>query len=351
MIALFCATELLAQVPEYFSYQAVARASDGSPIIGQSIGIELELLRDSIGGTVVYGETHSTVTNEFGSFDIRIGDGAATTGNFNEIDWNEHPYFLRVGMDPAGGASYVVMGTSQLLSVPYSHYTKTSSYDLGQELMLGSLNDRLSTVEQSNEEQDQRLEELLDLINLYHPFNCGEVLIDVRDGNAYPTVLVGSDCWMAEGLRFDIDASGGSFSDGTGPTHIDTVGRYYNWAGAVAMDQTYNDSLVILSGTVRGVCPIGWHIPSDTEWNSLFTNTSFNGAGELLEGGTSGMEVKLGGRRSSGGTYQSVGTFGDLISITETNATDRSDPQVFMTGAVIFSTTKLSAGNVRCVMD
>jgi hypothetical protein len=57
---------------------------------------------------------------------MNIGGGVLVSGNFSTIDWSAGPYFLEVEFDPAGGASFTSMGTSQLLSVPYALYAETS---------------------------------------------------------------------------------------------------------------------------------------------------------------------------------------------------------------------------------
>ncbi|MCB0768672.1 MAG: hypothetical protein KDB95_15790, partial [Flavobacteriales bacterium] len=77
-------------------------------------------------GTVVYSETHSPTTNDLGLFSLEVGNGTPGTGTFAAIDWSAGPYFLEVGMDPAGGSSYTSVGAQQLLSVPYALHAKTA---------------------------------------------------------------------------------------------------------------------------------------------------------------------------------------------------------------------------------
>jgi hypothetical protein len=57
---------------------------------------------------------------------LEIGGGTALTGNFSTIDWADGPYFIKTEIDPNGGTSYTIQGTTQLLSVPYAFYAKTS---------------------------------------------------------------------------------------------------------------------------------------------------------------------------------------------------------------------------------
>ena len=71
-------------------------------------------------------ENHFVNTDAFGLFNLVIGAGAVQTGNMATIDWSNDNYYLKVGMDATGGSSFVTMGTTQLLSVPYALYAKSA---------------------------------------------------------------------------------------------------------------------------------------------------------------------------------------------------------------------------------
>ena len=122
---LICAA-LQAQSPERMSYQAVVRNASGELITKQSIGVRTTILRGSTIQINVYQETYSPnpSTNENGLLTLEIGSGQASIGVFSEIDWSNGPYFLRTEMDPSGGASYSIAGTSQILSVPFALHAK-----------------------------------------------------------------------------------------------------------------------------------------------------------------------------------------------------------------------------------
>jgi hypothetical protein len=126
MLMLLFVCELSAQVPQAFNYQAVARDNTGALIKTHAIGLRLSILKGSSAGTLVYEETQSTTTNNFGLFTVAIGQGSVVTGTFGTIDWSTGSYWLKVEMDPAGGLSYTSMGTSQLLAVPFAMYASTS---------------------------------------------------------------------------------------------------------------------------------------------------------------------------------------------------------------------------------
>lgn len=116
-----------AQAPNLFKYQAVARDVAGDVLANQSVGFEISILQNSSGGTSVYTETHAVTTNQHGLANLSIGGGAVVSGTFNTIDWGNAIYFLQVKMDASGGTAYVLMGSSQLLSVPYALNAKTVS--------------------------------------------------------------------------------------------------------------------------------------------------------------------------------------------------------------------------------
>lgn len=115
-----CAT---AQVPQSFSYQAVCRNTNGSPLLNQPIHFNIELLQGSITGTVVYAETQRDTTSAFGVSMLEIGRGTPTTGTFAGINWANTPTFIRISFDATGGNNFIPLGTHELLSVPYALYS------------------------------------------------------------------------------------------------------------------------------------------------------------------------------------------------------------------------------------
>ena len=65
-------------------------------------------------------------TNNFGLANLNIGEGSTVSGDFSTIDWSTDKYYIKVEMDATGGTSYQLMGTSQLLSVPYALNAKSA---------------------------------------------------------------------------------------------------------------------------------------------------------------------------------------------------------------------------------
>ncbi|MCP4091346.1 MAG: hypothetical protein GY746_16370, partial [Gammaproteobacteria bacterium] len=108
-------------------------------------------------------------------------------------------------------------------------------------------------------------------------------LSDSRDGNTYTIVLIGTQCWMTENLAYlpsvsppDQGSNTSSFyyvygymgtdvSDAKTKHNYQTYGALYNWPAAMAGHTSSNS---VPSG-VQGICPAGWHVPSDQEWKIL----------------------------------------------------------------------------------
>ncbi len=119
-------------------------------------------------------------------------------------------------------------------------------------------------------------------------FTCGTSTIVDIDGNSYNTVSIGTQCWLKENLKvgkyndgsvIPLDATGGTAGNVTGegwsglssgaktvyehnPTYLNAMGYLYNWHAAV---------------DIRGICPIGWKIPTKLEWQALETILSVGG--------------------------------------------------------------------------
>lgn len=131
LLASFLFVSLLAtaQAPQGISYQAVAFGTGGNPVTNGNVGVKISILDNSATGTAVYVETHTKATNAQGLFSLNIGQGTATTGTFSAINWGGNTKFLKVEVDPAGGTNYTIVGTNQLMSVPYALYANKINAD------------------------------------------------------------------------------------------------------------------------------------------------------------------------------------------------------------------------------
>lgn len=132
---------VFAQSPEKMSFQAIIRNAGGSLVINQSVGIRISILQGTPTGTVVYQEIYNPnpVTNGNGLLSFEIGGGVPLTGTFSAIDWGTGPYYLKTETDVTGGTNYTITGTSQLLSVPYALFSKTSGNQFNNDLLVNEL--------------------------------------------------------------------------------------------------------------------------------------------------------------------------------------------------------------------
>ena len=117
---------LSAQTPTKFSYQAVIRNNSNALVVNSSVGIKVSILQGSASGTVVYSETHNPTSNANGLISIEVGGGTVGTGTFSNIDWSIGLYFIKTEFDINGGTNYSLIGTTELLSVPYALHAKSA---------------------------------------------------------------------------------------------------------------------------------------------------------------------------------------------------------------------------------
>ena len=122
-VAILFALVSFSQSPNSFKYQTVVRDFSGNVMANQNVSFQISILQGSASGSSVYTETHDITTNDFGLVNLNIGEGY-TSDDFYLIDWSYGPYFIQIELDENGGSSYSLMGTSQLLSVPYAMYAK-----------------------------------------------------------------------------------------------------------------------------------------------------------------------------------------------------------------------------------
>ena len=117
-----------AQSPDFFNYQAAIRGSNGNPLTGQNVSLRISILEGSSSGSVVFQETFQTNTDDRGLVAIQIGNGTLVSGDFQMIEWGPGTYFLQIEVDENGGSNYQLLGSSQLVSVPYSKYADTAGF-------------------------------------------------------------------------------------------------------------------------------------------------------------------------------------------------------------------------------
>lgn len=137
-------------------------------------------------------------------------------------------------------------------------------------------------------------------------FDCGNNFTDIRDGRIYSTVKIGTQCWMKTNLNIGTSIDGSSnqtnnniiekYCYNNTVTSCLTHGGLYQWNEMMQYTTTPG---------VQGICPSGWHIPTDAEWTIL---TNYLGGesvagGKMKETGTTYWDdPNLGATNSSGFT-------------------------------------------------
>ena len=115
----------IAQSPDAFTFQTLVRDGDGEPLQNQSVALRMSIHDNAPDGNILYRETHTGTTNEFGLISLEIGKGTADIGAFPAIDWRTNAKYLEIEVDPAGGSNFASLGTSQLVSVPFALHAET----------------------------------------------------------------------------------------------------------------------------------------------------------------------------------------------------------------------------------
>ena len=258
----------------------------------------------SSSGNDIYTETHVVQTNANGLMTFNIGEGTVTLGDFSTIQWSNGPFFLVVAVDPHGGEDYTITSTQQLLSVPYALYAQKAGNGFS-----GSFNDltdlpdipdvptnvsaftndagyvTMAEIQYLFDSLNARIDALETIIYELHDTTTVQSCPDMPfplmdyDGNVYSTVLIGTQCWMKDNLRTSHYSDGTAIAQGVtvsstipyryrpdnNSMNVATHGYLYNWKAVMRNSLSSNS---VPSG-VQGVCPMGWHVPSDAEWLQL----------------------------------------------------------------------------------
>jgi uncharacterized protein (TIGR02145 family) len=122
--------------------------------------------------------------------------------------------------------------------------------------------------------------------------SCGTDTVSDIDGNTYPTVSFGNQCWISENLKTSRYSNGVSIpivTDSTAWGSLTTGGRSWYNNDSTTYENPYGNLYNGYAVTDnRGLCPNGWHAPTDAEWTTLTTY--------------------LGGESVAGGKMKTIGT-------------------------------------------
>ena len=199
--------------------------------------------------------------------------------------------------------------------------------------------------------------------------NC---FMDSRDGQTYKTVTIGSQTWMAENLNYE---TANSYCYNDNANNCSKYGRLYTWAAAMDSVGTWSKNGkgcgygTTCSPTypVRGICPEGWHLPTEAEFETLFTAVGGEStAGKVLKS-TTGWTTYSGitnedafafsalpaGYRNLNGYCYNEGDYAYFWCSTEGNTDYAHNVNLYYGngGAYLGSYSKGYGFSVRCLKD
>lgn len=146
----------------------------------------------------------------------------------------------------------------------------------------------------------------LGLGNGLHAQECPSVT-DI-DGNTYPVVAIGGQCWMAENLRTTRYSNGDTIANVTdGAIWGDSTAAWCNYDNSAGNDPVYGklyNWFAMTDDAVHGLCPVRWHVPSDADWMILEAALGVP-ASELSYEGFRGGAGNVGGKLKSTSLWNS----------------------------------------------
>ena len=325
---LFAAILLLAvgATAQKLSYQAVVRNNANELVTETTVQVAVTVLNAN--NAVQYSETHANVqTNRNGLLSLMIGDGVPTgSATLADVEWLGASLRTVITLPD----NTTITNVTPVNSVPYVLYAENVS----PEALLAAVN--AMTAEQKA------------ALNNALFFECGTSTVSDHEGNVYNTVQIGDQCWMRDNLRTTTSPSTGTYlipAAGTGYTYTGKQARWYrndsatyapmnygllyNWNAAVdTFNTAYGETSVngtsssavsvTFSGHRRGICPAGWHLPSDAEWTALTDYVSSQS--EYTCGGNSNYIAKALASTEGWNSYSGECYPGDQ-SVTANNAT------------------------------
>lgn len=253
VLVLLQAQFALAQAPQGFSYQAIARDNAGNPKANTDISVKFTIIQDLVEGLILYSENHQTKSNTVGLFNLIIGQGKPTIGIFSTIDWKS-PKYLKVEIDGQ------LLSTTPLLSVTYALYAEKTNLKAAEGIAVNNGNEikNIGDLSPTNEIQQLQLN--------------GNVLSLSKDGGSIVLPNGGGSQWRDTTIAFKhiyydgpvyIGTKGGSLGKpnlvatqaSTDPTNnlIAVIQRYY-YTKAVAFGfYGYADDEAFSNAYLRGV--------------------------------------------------------------------------------------------------
>ena len=309
-LAIASLTQLQAQAPQGFNYQATVRNSSGDLIVNTNVYFKFNVIQGSQTAVPIFTETHYVPTDDIGQVNLIIGQGTANTGAFSALDWSLGSYYLGIELDTGDG--YVAMGTTQLLSVPYALYAENTGNSTPTTPNLETVlaennsanNQQIKNLQDPTDAQDavtkdfllEKLSLLQDQIAAMQAATGSGTVTD-QDGNSYPYLTYGDQVWTVKNAEVVTYRDGTPIPQVTDATEWSnlttgawcyydndpTKGKLYNWYAVMGIHDTDPNT------PNKAFAPEGWHVPTDAEWTTLEEYLIANGFN--YDGTTTGDKI------------------------------------------------------------
>ena len=323
-------------IPQLVSFSALVRDANNQPLVNTPVSIRLTFKEGGQTGPLVYCALHQTTTNQNGFMSLQLNRDVLGTGCngapstlFEDIPWENGGFWMEVEYQVTPGDPFENLGQLELASSFYAFAAGTAESISGMDLSGANDGDVLTyniTTGQweplpapTNEPQQLSVSATGDTLYLE---NGGYVIIPgistanyiytpgdgVTDnsGNFYTSVIIGNQEWLGKNLRTT------KYANGDPITFVPTIchnGEYPIKSYAYFEEDSSNTELHGLAYTgrattdTRNVCPIGWHLPSQQEYEILISEL-----GGISQAGTKMKMVGFGnGTNESGLAFTAVG--------------------------------------------
>lgn len=285
---MFIAVSLSAQVPQAFSYQAIARDESGMPLVSENVSVAVHILQ---GGNSVYEENHNIVTNDFGLFALEIG--RQNSSIFQNIDWSAGNIELQVMVSGAINIETL----SPILSAPYALLSERVVHEK-QQL---SINGNQLSISEGNSVVLPSASFLQEGAGIDI---TGNVISNTGDADADPTNEIQS--LSINGSELQLSNGGGSviLPNATNYWLQTTGGIYYNSGkvGVGTLSLPYNLTIAGEVGLIDGAGTVKWDVVNNANGAIVSSMKNAQGQNRILQGiSTSGLSYLSALSSQSGG--------------------------------------------------
>jgi hypothetical protein len=359
----FFSLQANAQAPQRMSYQSVLRNSSNVLLASKQVGIKISVLQGTVSGNAVYTETQMPTTNANGLVSLQIGTGDNQTGTFAGIDWANGSYFIKTETDPAGGTTYSITGTQEILSVPYALHAKTAENGITT-AQANAITSQANAITAMQAQINSLLYTPLYPVGSVFCASGVTVVVDVTNPTTGKT-------WMDRNL--------GATQVATSSTDVAAYGDLYQWGRGSdghqcrnsantntlsSTDQPGNGNFIISGGAfdwrspnndnlwqgengINNPCPSGYRIPTELELEAERSSWSSNNSAGAF---ASPLKLPMAGYRIGSGGVFYEGSDTHYWSSSVSGAYSRYF-RFYSNNAGMRNEYPSNGGSVRCIKD